>query len=89
MIKKIRARFRRPKPRQHSAFLVSPAVVAEFTDTWADSMLALHVAPNLTCSEVDALSEMLSELGQPETAALWIECHAEKDEPDDTHYAPA
>jgi hypothetical protein len=58
--------------------------VAAFTwDTAGD------VAATLNCSEVDALADLLRAAGATDTAALWIERHAESDEEGDAHHPGA
>jgi hypothetical protein len=55
--------------------------VAAFTwDTAGD------VAATLNCGEVDALADLLRAAGATDTAALWIERHAENDEEGDAHH---
>lgn len=55
--------------------------VAAFTwDTAGD------VAATLNCSEVDALADLLRAAGATDTAAVWIERHAEGDEEGDAHH---
>jgi hypothetical protein len=44
------------------------------------------VAATLNCGEVDALADLLRAAGAIDTAALWIERHAESDEEGDAHH---
>ncbi|MFB4273048.1 hypothetical protein [Nonomuraea sp. GTA35] len=59
--------------------------VATFLDAW-NGYLASDIGPRLACSEVEALADLIAEMGRPDLAAAWIEHHAENDEPDDQHY---
>lgn len=48
--------------------------------------LADEVATTLSCSEVEALAELLSALGRHDLGAAWIGAHAEQDDEGDMHY---
>lgn len=57
-----------------------------FRKVWSRSDLAGDLGERLTCTEVEALAELLTALGAPEAAAVWLEAHADGDDPDDAHY---
>lgn len=57
----------------------------------ADVDRAMHfvwsdIGPHFTCSEVNALVNLLHALGLYDAAAMVLEGHAESDEDDDEHY---
>jgi hypothetical protein len=61
--------------------------VETFLEVWTrDPSLAYDVGPRLACGEVDALAELLTELGRPDAAEAWIEGHAVEDDEGDRHY---
>lgn len=60
----------------------------EFARTWADGVLANDLSGKLTCSELDALADLLSTLGEESAAKAWTDSHALHDEEGDTHYIP-
>lgn len=63
-----------------------PAHVAQGFLSAFSGNLAADVASKLTCSEVEALAELLSAMGGNEQAEGWIEEHTETDEPGDAHH---
>lgn len=64
-----------------------PADVAHaFTDAWCTTTITSDVAPRLGCTEVDALTDLLSALGDERAAAGWTDTHAQDDEPNDRHF---
>ncbi|MFD8117076.1 hypothetical protein [Streptomyces microflavus] len=63
------------------------AAAVVFADTFESGLTAEHVAPSLTCAEVDALSAVLAETGHREAAARWIAAHGGQDDEEcDTHH---
>jgi hypothetical protein len=62
-------------------------VVKTFIDTFG-AYTACDVGPALTCTEVDALYDLLTAMDSPDLAEMWVDGHAEGDEPDDLHYRP-
>lgn len=61
---------------------------AVFLEQFSSSDLAAEVASTLTCSEVDALANLLSAQGADaeSAAAYWLAAHAENDDEGDAHY---
>lgn len=55
----------------------------DFESTWNDSMLAYHVGPKLTCTEVGVLADLLSAAGASEAADTWLEGHVDSDHDDE------
>lgn len=53
--------------------------LASFTETWSDGMLALHIGPNLTCAEAEALAELLRVNGKDpdDLHHIWPAKHAD------------
>ncbi len=60
----------------------------EFARKWADGVLANDLSGKLTCSELDALTDLLATLGEDSAAQAWTDSHALHDEEGDTHYTP-
>lgn len=60
--------------------------LSTFAKVFGAEDCAGDLATKLSCSEVEALADMLTVAGAPEAAALWIDCHAEGDDPGDDHY---
>lgn len=60
----------------------------EFARKWADGVLANDLSGKLTCSELDALADLLAALGEEGAAKAWTESHALHDEDGDAHYTP-
>lgn len=65
-----------------------PAVVRAFLALFDGGHLALHLGPQLTCTEVEAFAAMLVELGDPAASAWLVQDHARSDQPGDQHYDP-
>jgi len=59
---------------------------AAFLEQFSSSDLAAEVASALTCSEVDALANLLTAQGADAAAADWLAAHAENDDEGDAHY---
>ena len=51
-------------------------------------MLANDLSGKLTCSELDALADLLAALGEDSAAKAWTDSHALHDEEGHTHYTP-
>ncbi len=79
----------RPYLLPDPAVTIPLEVAGQFIATWDDSMLASSIGERLTCTEVDALAELFTQLGRPQAARVWIECHAEGDDPEDDHFGQA
>lgn len=58
----------------------------EFAQRWADGMLIDDLSGTLTCSELDALTDLLAALGEETVAQAWTDSHALHDEEGDAHY---
>ena len=56
-----------------------------FLTVWSGGMSA-DIAQALTCTEVDALAELLNATGYSDAAEAWIEAHRASDEEGDAHY---
>lgn len=54
-----------------------------FEAVWDDSMLAYHVGPRLTCTEVEALAGLFRAAGADGAADTWLEGHVEVDHDDE------
>lgn len=62
------------------------AALAEFLTAWSDDDMAAEVATKLTCTEADALANVLRTHGHPAAAAEWINRHSRgDDDEDDAH----
>jgi hypothetical protein len=57
-----------------------------FAQIFDDGMLASMVGTSFTCTEVDAIAGLLIAAGREDAGLSWLECHAEGDEHDDSHY---
>lgn len=75
----------RPNGRQLDD-IVRTAIVLE--SQWTHSQ-TWEGANHFTCSEVEALADLLSALGAHELARNFIESHSHSDEPGDAHYVGA
>lgn len=60
----------------------------EFARKWTPTDLAHHLSGQLTCSELDALADLLAVLGEAPASQIWTDSHALHDEEDDAHYTP-
>ena len=60
----------------------------EFARKWAPGMLADDLSGKLTCTELDALADLLATLGEESAAQAWTASHSLHDEEGDAHYAP-
>ncbi|MGO2047609.1 MAG: hypothetical protein ACTH2X_10215 [Brachybacterium tyrofermentans] len=60
----------------------------EFARTWTTGMLTDDLSGKLTCSELDALADLLTAIGEESAAQAWTASHALHDEDGDTHYTP-
>ncbi|MEU9890215.1 hypothetical protein [Sphaerisporangium sp. NPDC051011] len=68
--------------------MVIPADVADnFTDHFDDD-LAHDLATLLTCSEVEALADLLTAMERSGLAEVWIDAHADGDDAGDLHHRP-
>ncbi|MDH2425766.1 hypothetical protein [Sphaerisporangium sp. TRM90804] len=65
--------------------IIPDDIATRFTDAF-DPLVAAEVAQSLTCSEVDALADLLTALGRPDLAAEWVDAHADQDDQGDAHY---
>lgn len=61
--------------------------LSNFLAVWSDTYLLHDIAQKLTCTEADALAELLKAFVNPETAAEFIGAHAEGDDLYDGHFA--
>lgn len=59
---------------------------AVFLEQFRSSDLAAELASALTCSDVNALANLLSTQGADAAAADWLAPHAENDDEGDAHY---
>jgi hypothetical protein len=57
-----------------------------FAQCFADPLLALQLAPLLTCREADTFADLLSNLGHGEAAQAWRDHHADVDALDACHH---
>jgi hypothetical protein len=62
------------------------AAADSFRHFFAENIPTPNIAAGFTCSEIEILAEVIAVLGEPDTAARWLNAHAEGDEPDDEHY---
>ncbi|AWN05844.1 hypothetical protein SEA_BLINN1_84 [Mycobacterium phage Blinn1] len=57
-----------------------------FKEVWSDGMLLYDIAGKLTCTEFEALADLMLALGfDPETVEAFEEGHADQDECGDMH----
>ena len=56
-----------------------------FVGVWSQGLSA-DIAPALTCTEVDALADLLAAAGRSDAAEAWIDTHRASDEEGDRHY---
>lgn len=66
----------------------STSALAHFASVWASGLTATDTAPALTCTELDALLELLATAGAPDAAARWIAAHTRQDEECEGHTVP-
>lgn len=76
----------RPAPTADGCTLA--ATLHEFARKWAEGVLANDLSGKLTCSELDALADLLAALGEEDAAKAWTDSHALHDEEGDAHYTP-
>lgn len=69
-----------------STFINDTEAVTRFTAVFSHGDLAGDIAPSLSCTETDALAGMLRALGEPATADMWLNAHAQADEEGDAHH---
>jgi hypothetical protein len=69
-----------------STLIINSDELTHFTAVFSKVDLAADIAPQLTCTEVEALAGLLRALGEPATADTWIREHAADDEIGDAHY---
>lgn len=69
-----------------STLITDTEAVTRFTAVFSHGDLAGDLAASLNCVEADALAGMLRALGEPATADMWIEVHAEGDDEGDAHH---
>lgn len=72
-----------------STLITDTNEVIRFTAVFSAGDLAGDVAPQLSCEEVEALAGMLRALGEPASADMWINAHAETDDEGDAHHQDA
>ena len=46
--------------------------VERFVSAWADPFAAYQIAPRLNVNLVDALTNLLAQMGEPEIAEQWV-----------------
>ncbi|TPW78065.1 hypothetical protein [Schumannella soli] len=61
--------------------------VQQFAAAFSDQGLARELAGGFSCTEVEAIFAVLHTAGAAEAAQMWVEIHAEHDEPGDQHSA--
>ena len=65
---------------------IDTAAAARFVDVFAAADFAGDVGPRMSCTEVDALAEMLRTVGAVTAADTWVSAHAEEDQEGDSHH---
>jgi Na+/H+ antiporter NhaC len=65
--------------------IIKDRIATAFVSNWT-GYLADEIGIALSCSEVEALAALLTEMGCPELAATWIEFHAAGDDEGDAHH---
>lgn len=71
-------------PAQQAAALAGAVEI--FVALFADSLSAVDLSERMTCSQVEALADLLETAGRPVAAEVWREQHAATDEPGDLHH---
>lgn len=61
-------------------------VLDHFAEVWGDSMLLNDIGERLTCTEAEALAELLRAVKRPDAAESLIDAHSYGDEEGDLHY---
>ncbi|AMB18570.1 hypothetical protein NASIATALIE_80 [Mycobacterium phage NaSiaTalie] len=70
---------KRPKVLPAEAF-------EQFRQVWSDGMLLSDISGKLTCTEFEALADLMLAVGfEPSTVEAFEECHADADECGDRH----
>ena len=69
-----------------STLITNSNELTHFSAVFSKRDLAVDVAPRLSCVEVEALAGLLRALGQPATAAIWVQEHATEDAIRDAGY---
>lgn len=64
------------------------AALARLVEVFSADDLAGDLAAALSCTEADALADVLRTQGAAGAAYRWIRHHADQDEPGDTHHSP-
>lgn len=64
------------------------AALHAFAREWANSPLASDIAGSLTCWELEAITGLLTVLGEDVAAQAWTDEHAPHDEDGDLHCTP-
>jgi hypothetical protein len=59
--------------------------IQQFAAAFSDQGLARELAGGFSCTEVEAIFAVLHTAGAVEAAQMWVEIHAEHDEPGDQH----
>ncbi len=69
--------------------IIDPAQLADaithLVNTWTDSYLADSIGTQLTCTELEALTQLFDAAGADETATMWSTHHATGDDEGDDH----
>ncbi|MET3803978.1 hypothetical protein ABIB25_000964 [Nakamurella sp. UYEF19] len=69
--------------------IIDPAELADaishLINTWTDSALADSIGTQLTCTELEALTQLFDAAGADEPAAIWRTHHATGDDEGDDH----
>lgn len=60
--------------------------VLDFLEVWLNDTLLEDIATQLTCSEADALADLLRAYEHPEDVERLLSAHAEGDDEGDSHY---
>ncbi|WP_435111922.1 hypothetical protein [Nocardiopsis synnemataformans] len=79
-------------PAPDPAEALSPTLrkaLALFVTVWESGELAEELGPRLQCEEVKALATLLTAAGEPDSARVWEDFHAEQDDAGDSHYRGA
>lgn len=61
-------------------------LVETFVDVWRDPKMLRDIGPHLACTEMDALHDLLTMLGEDWAATCLLDGHAAEDESGDRHY---
>ncbi|MEJ1816048.1 hypothetical protein, partial [Clavibacter michiganensis] len=86
------------RPHHHDALTITTTVaeadaataaLARFVDVLSSDDLAGDLAAAMSCTEAEAIADVLLTQGAAGAAHRWTRHHAEQDEHGDAHYSPA